>query len=417
MGGTYGLMVSSDHPVAVQCPPGGNVQITVQSGGPVSYSDDRAFGAGALGTISAGSTKSFDVQTYIIGTAGSVAAVTVVAVDPPGPPTGSVDITKEFGVSPAVTDNSTPLNTALQALGSVGMDAWLPTPGGLATLPIQNPVVIGTGTGSAQSTWSCKLQGGGYANYKNMAHVAATSGVQLSWTGLAGATAMVEVLGPLSGWGLERLLVNGNGGSNAPNYGLLVQSAQNGSVRNFATINCQFGIHVTAVPKFGILSTNTMSNVWDNIMLHWIGAASGGPNSYSPGLFFDGVSGGGNACYEDYRGVQLVTPSSSAGFTFAHIYFGACDNVYLENVHMADAGGSDTKLRVVYDYSVNNTWPADCCIDRIDFGTSTSGLIVNVGTPGAGATPNRIVAVSKTNGQPANPTLTNLDWGYSNASP
>lgn len=77
------LIVSSDHAVPLDAL-GGSAVLSVASGGPVYYADNRQVSAAAnQGSVSAGASQTFSTQQWLIGTAGSPASCTLVYGTPP----------------------------------------------------------------------------------------------------------------------------------------------------------------------------------------------------------------------------------------------------------------------------------------------------------------------------------------------
>ena len=115
-----------------------------------------------------------------------------------------VDICSEFGVITSATDNGPAINYALSTLGPLGLYAFISKPG---VYPLQTTVGIGNGTINAASTWTARLKGCGLPPWTAPGSTAATAGgVSLKWTGTA-AVVMTKVIGGVSGWGLENLLL------------------------------------------------------------------------------------------------------------------------------------------------------------------------------------------------------------------
>lgn len=333
-----------------------------------------------------------------------------------------VDLCAEFGVSVNNADNSALISNAIQTLGLLGIDGYLPI--NSVGYPITNPIVIGNGTSNAVSTWTSVLRGGGMPTGGLITGNVSGPHSTIKWNGAAGFSgAMIEIAGPITGWGLENIQLNGGSAAIAPALGILVTSGSYAKVlRNIQMYNVISGIHEMCGGFNNVIQNNSAHNLWESIVIKWLGSQSGGvangpfPYGYSGGIWFDGMaSPSGDTNLEMFRHLTLLCPgNTSSGMKHSDLYFGACDSNLIEHAAMSTygSGGTDTHFKVTYDYTIANVWPADNTIRGVDFASSASGLFQNIGTPAAGATPNKILEVAKTNGQPPNPSLANLAWGY-----
>lgn len=243
-------------------------------------------------------------------------------------------------------------------------------------------------------------------------------GVQLKWIGAAGAT-MMSVNGPLVGWGIRNICLSGN---SLAYTGLKVISAQGGEVVNFAVKGLSNSGTVSGrciweftVPAFGGHLTNTMHNSWRNIFL----AIPATTTFQSNGWVFDAADSSANTCYESVQNLSIVLGAPSSGCQVKGITFGGCDNIRIRDLHVAlVSGGAGQAYPLLLNYSNAGSagWPADCLIDGVDFGNGFTAVASSFGAP-SGATPNRIVAISSTNGSISDPALTNLHWGYTASNP
>ena len=322
-----------------------------------------------------------------------------------------VDICAEFGVSTTNADNSTAINTALATLGPLGLEAFVSKPGVYA---IKNPIVIGNGSTSAFSTWSARLVMAGMPGDPTNVTGFNVGTVQskLQWQGAAGMTdAMLQVLGPVKGWGLRNVRLDGGPTvANAPGWALRTTSASRGDVVNFVAENCQSAcVHNTIASRSGALTgivCDDIFNIFRNVGLHWIGKS--GAKTY--GILFDGNNVTGNACFDQYEHLWLTSPINSYGGATHNynIYFRMCDSNRIRSMTMNNTGaGSDPYHHVFYDWTGGNTyWPKGNIIDIVDFGTTSPSYIGYTGTPsgpGGGGlmSYNRILNVSGANGQPS----------------
>jgi hypothetical protein len=317
-----------------------------------------------------------------------------------------VDLTKEFGVSVNNADNAPLINNALRTLGLQGLTAFLP-PG---VYNIQSTINIGDGATNTDSTYSAKLVGGGYPNWNppgtGFTNTPSPVSTTLKWTG-GGGLDMVRVNGPLQGWGLENLLLDGNG--LCTGGGLSLISAQFGVARNLALQGSYSGITwTTQAPGSPTAHHNTMHNRFENIQITWTGHSGGG--TYRAMLFNSGLGAGTNSCYETMENVTVVVPTSSVGCTQIGVELGYCDSIDINHLHYyGNVAGSDTKQWLRLNGTVQSGKPANCSLNHVDFGSNTATIVSN-GTPGI----NRITDILALNGIPPDPRLPLFEWGVPN---
>jgi hypothetical protein len=280
----------------------------------------------------------------------------------------------------------------------------LPATGGVVQLAagsqykISSPLVVGNGSASAASTTYGIIIRGGASPAVGAGGYTSTSGSSFVWAG-GTSQAVLTFQGPLAGFGVENLLINCN--SAAGVTGLQLISAQYGRVRSVNVNNCANGIYsntVATIPA-GLSNSNSMHNEITDV-------AIAVPNVAGNIAVFIGGNNNGNTCYTRFTNLKIQFPGSAVA-TIYGLYIGASDNVTFYNVHYTNVVTNTTA--VTFDYTTNAQWPADSFIEHVDFGGAASTSIANVGTP-SGAKPNRIWAVSGTNGTTNNPNLANLDW-------
>lgn len=210
---------------------------------------------------------------------------------------------------------------------------------------------------------------------------------------------------PLVGGGLRNLVIDGS--SNVTSDTLLVTSAQWCVSSDLYVIG---NPGASAMVVNSATGQNSMHNRWDRVVFQ------PGTTNNSQALLYNGngVDTSSNSCYDHWEDVTIAWTGAGSGVTIYGLRFRECDNVRMRDLHFYHVSGTGTNTPVVFDYTgVSAAWPADTMLDTVDLSVYTP---INVGTP-SGATANRIVAISATNGRPSNPALSNLDWGYSNASP
>ena len=318
-----------------------------------------------------------------------------------------IDITKAFGVSTAAIDNSAAINQALATLGPQGVAAFLP-PG---IYPIKNPIIIGNGSASAQSTWTATLIGGGSPNWTWMPSANSPVSTALLWTGAGGmANGMINIMGPLSGGGISNLLLDGGSTpANAPALALKIISGQLGVYERVAMQNCYGGLTMTTQPIGGLTAQcNSMHNQFRQLMGTIV------PFAATAGAIvnFTSADNTANSCFNNFINTMLVIPTSSLGGTQIGVQFQACDSIVFRDLHFCtNPGGSDTKFWVRFNYNgPSNNWPSDCLIDQIDFGTNNANCVTTTGTPlSLTGNFNRIMNIGPENGVPS--------WASVNANP
>lgn len=362
-------------------------------------------------TRQAESSGTYPASTTSVQSGFTIAAVaTATALDSFFP---VVNVRDYGAVGDGSTDDSTAINNAIAALPTTGGTVYFPA----GDYAIASTVNLGNGTSSALSSRQGVYLVGAAGPLIPVASNVVANGygaVRLKWTGAAGGTA-VQVNGPLTGWGIKNIYLDASGIGVAGN-GLVVVSAQAGVVENLAVIvaNGSVGILTKAVAPFGGFQTNTMHNSWRNIFV----AGQGGANDTRCIYINGSTATTANTCYDRWENVAVqMAAITSAGIKIIGIELQSCDNVRFRDVHFMPSVSTGSVWPLYFNYGVvTGAWPADCLFEGVDFGSNFTAAAANNGTP-SGATPNRVLCVSTANGPVSNPTLTNLDWGYSNSSP
>jgi hypothetical protein len=317
----------------------------------------------------------------------------------------AIDICAEFGVSTALLDNSAIINEAIKLLGEAGLRGVIGTPGAYA---IQNPVVIGDGNPATEkaASFAGELCGAGNPGWLGQFASART---QLSWTGAAGVAAMVEVLGPVSGWGLKRLLLHGRGLAKSP---LRVSAGQFGQVEDVYTLETLTGIICRSVTPFGGKVTNTMHNFWRRLGINFLGFPGGEPSARNAGILLTSEGrNDANCSFEDWLDIWINVPATAVGNGLSAIHLGGVDTAWFRGIHpLYAAGSADSQFSITFDYGDGNTgWPESASIEAADLVKPPR----NIGAPAVpGNTyPNLITLVSGANGGGVeDPHLQNLSW-------
>lgn len=244
----------------------------------------------------------------------------------------------EFGADPSGNvDSTNAIQNAINSLPASGGEILFP-PG---TYTISSTLTIGNGSSSTFSTtYGVVLRGIGqpvmpavFASYPS------TPSVLIKWIGPGGGVDnMLDILGPLQGWGIENIGFDGGGGADK---GLLVISAQNGFCKNLSFKGMiTAGIYSTTVPQISGVNTDSFHNCYDNIII------AGGSTTY--GVVLTGNANGGSPNSDtDYN--VFTNCVFSIGGTAA-IYLQVCDTNFFYDVQQPVKG-------TVLDYSVNASFP------------------------------------------------------------
>lgn len=306
---------------------------------------------------------------------------------------------KQFGATGnGVTDDTTAITKAIAAAGVVGA-GFVDFPAG--NYLISSTLTIGNGTSSAASTVSgIVLRGvGGQPGVPGIfAGFSASTAAVLTWGG--GAAAMISIAGPLQGWGVQNLILNGT--STATN-GLSITSAQFGDCRNLGILGCvSNSIGSNTYALFGSMgSCDSLSNSFENIYISLPNVAN------VKGIVLTGnTATNSDTDFNVFKNVIIGLAGSAVS---TGIYLQNCDSNSFYNILLA--GGSAASFGVNFDYtaSVNNAWPSSNSFFGIDTNGNTLGANqwVNGGTPGASAGANLVVGLAEGNGA-TQPNIANM---------
>ncbi|HEX9613606.1 MAG TPA: hypothetical protein VGA05_08330 [Candidatus Bathyarchaeia archaeon] len=306
--------------------------------------------------------------------------------------TVSVSVTDSaFG---AKCDGTTDDTTAIQATINS-----LPANGGIVLFPVANckissTLTIGNGTTSAVSTRSGVILQG-IANPGTGSAVfpfTTVTGPKLTWVG--GASPMISIKGPLSGWGIQNLYLDG---ASTATQCIAPTSAQNGDSRNLVIVNCLQGIGSTSNPIGGYTGVNNVDS-WQNIWTNTTVVVPGAAGNF--GIVLTGASDGtSDTDYNVFVGTTILV-----GGTNMAVSFQVSDGNIFNNLRVIKSGG--TPGAILYDYTVNSGFPSGNIINSVDTGAPTL-TFVNNGTPGAGAKANIVNGLQEQNGSTA-PSVVNL---------
>jgi Pectate lyase superfamily protein len=322
---------------------------------------------------------------------------------PPGPPgtdSGNYVSVANFGaVGNGMTDDTAAIQAAINSL---------PNDGGVVLFQAKNykitgTLVIGDGTSTTLSTKrGVVLRGAGLPNtptgYPSLQGYTASTGPKLTWAG--GAVPMISVNGPLQGWGIQNLFLDGASINGV--VGIAVTSAQFGDNSNLTIQNCLLGIASTAHPLTGALAgavgnVDSLRNNWTNVFVY-VPAVTG-----AKGILLNGDAGGtSNTDYNVFTNIFIRSPGGAA--QHFGLYLGVADSCMFKQLSVSGFEGGGVGMQ--FDYSISNSFPLANNFYGYEIGGATSYR--NTGTPLGFTTPNRFYDWIEANGAPA-PAITNTE--------
>lgn len=303
---------------------------------------------------------------------------------------------KDFGAKgDGASDDTAAIQSAINSLSS----GEVHFPAG--NYRITSTLTVGNGSATqASTTWGIALIGTGIPPLPApmIGGFPSTGGTRLQWVG--GAANMINIAGPLNGWGVSNMYLDGGG---TANYGIQVTSASFGCCNNlsFANIN-NSSVFETALANFvGFGLANSMHNSWTNLGIA-VPAVAG-----AKAIVLTGQPAGkptpSNSCYSNYTNVMISLPVTLATFG---IYLQWTDSALFNGLHIF--GGSTTSVNVLFDYTLANNLPSSCGFISADVsGNGTNKQFSVSGLPGLGARPNWIKGLGEIN-LGAEPHLPNL---------
>jgi hypothetical protein len=295
----------------------------------------------------------------------------------------------EYGADPTGTrDSTTAIQNAINVLPATGGTVLFP-PG---TYKVSSTINVGNGTSSSGST----IQGitligigqppmllpGFFGGFSQVAPV------HLEWTG--GASTMISINGPLQGWAISNLWLDGGGSATT---GIQITSAQYGDTENIVITGCTTsGIYSTTVAPFGLfLNTDSLHNTFRNISI------TAPLTSLFNCIVLTGTGTSADTDCNVFINTTLCIPSgannSSVGITLQ-----ACDSNLFYGLQIINASGSSTSHGVVFDYTVANIMPTGNGFYGIDTKGAATPFFANSGTPASTARPNFLCGVIEANG-------------------
>ena len=256
------------------------------------------------------------------------------------------------------TGSGAAFNAALATLTNGGT---LTIPAG-STIALDQTLNIGNGTSGAVSTiQGVRIVGMGVpstAGGGGGVGVPAQTPVTFKWIGATNGH-VVQVNGPLAGWGLENILIDG--GSVAGVTGLNILSGQNGDIRFLTFKGCFKSIVLTAQAGFTSATADAMHNVF-----YACTVANPAINGCVAITLTGNVPGNANSAFNTFIGTTIFGGGAT---TENGIYFQACDSNHFFATHMYDGGTASTA--VAFDYTLvtgisAGIFPSGNYIDGID---------------------------------------------------
>lgn len=303
---------------------------------------------------------------------------------------------KDFGAKgDGIADDTVAINAAIGSLAS-GHVQFPP-----GTYKITSTLIVGNGSTTQASTrWGIKLVGTGAPPLpaEMFAGFPSSGGTKLLWAG--GAANMISIAGPLNGWGISDMYLDGAG---TAIYGVLVTSASFGACQNltFTNFTSSAIMETTLSTYVGFALANSMHNSWTNIAIA-VPAVAGAKAIALTGQP-TATPTPTNACYCNYTNITIYLPTTLGTFG---IYLQWTDSNLFTGVHLF--GGSAAAKSVMFDYTLLSNLPSSCGFVSADLsGNGTNTQFALSGTPNAGARPNWIKGVGEIN-LAAQPHVANL---------
>jgi hypothetical protein len=341
--------------------------------------------------------------------AGQVLSWASLVVDPSCTPSGgtstvSVNVMNFGCVGNGIADDRACIQAAIDALPVAGGNVTFP---GNKTYCINSSLNIGdSGVSTAQSTRKgVVLIGEGnptsstfYGGYSDNA------APKIKYCGSSSGAAMLNILGPLQGWGIQNLYFECN---SLIDIGLKVLSAMHGDVRNVSLANCRSnGLLSDAVANNVIGDTNSESNNYYNLKIFVPDITN------ANGMTIDGgtVAFPTDTDFNLFSDLNILLPLTATTTTGMRLK-NADSNTFVNTIIFGGGAGA-TSLRLDYT-GVTADHPNANVFLNFDPGTLAAVKVANDGTPGAGAASNTIYGYNTTNTGTI-PNLPNLSIYHGN---
>ncbi|WP_181168646.1 MULTISPECIES: carbohydrate-binding protein [unclassified Mesorhizobium] len=247
------------------------------------------------------------------------------------------------------TDDATAINKAILALPTTGATCWLS-----GQSAIGSAIQVGNGSAAGSSTrWGIRLTGvsvGGGGNAGNGLH----------WLGAYNTSVIVSVNGPMNGWEVSSLFIDGK---DSVQYGFLAQSAGQGRTDFLYIQNCRVAHYATICYATGTARNCEM--IQGNNITIAMGSASG-----AIGILFDGrTDGAASSCFITLTTIRIYPQSVAVAKPIIFKVADTCTVNDLLIFHAAPANAST--VNVTYDYSGNSVFPCGNILNGVDAGWNT----------------------------------------------
>src|SRR5580765_82899 len=303
-----------------------------------------------------------------------------------------VNVESWGAVGDGSTDDTTAIQNAINSLPVSGGDVYFPQ----GTYKITSTLTIGNGSTTAGSTrWGVNLRGAGHirAEYFGPNSPVNTSTVTLQWGGSAGGT-ILQIAGPLMGWGIHNICLDGMNGATTAAKCLQVVSGTIGHVTNLhvlgGTSRC---VELTAVASFSGDAGNDIpactSNLFENL---YIRATDQTTNTIA--LALDGTTAS-DSYFNTFINTFIVLPSGAPVATVGILLACTDSNSFYDLT--VQGVSAHTGIKFDYTNAQGDAFPNTNRFMNIDL-QQCGTQITNVGTPNASIEPNAFINVSRNNG-------------------
>jgi Pectate lyase superfamily protein len=269
-----------------------------------------------------------------------------------------INVAADFGADNTGTRDST---AAIQnAIWSIPHGGTIYFPAG--TYYISSTIYIGNGSASGSSTINgIVLAGAGAGGMAGFSpSYVTTSDVVVKWTG-SGTGSMINILGPIHGWGIHDIAFDGN---DQAQVGLYVLAGEGGNCSNLAFQHLHLGIYLGAV----VVSNPTYQGEGDSLHNYFQGTTVQVPlTNGSMGIYFAGTGTGSsisNSCYNQFVNttIMMTWGTPAGGHNYA-LRFGLCDSNSFNNLHVIPAPAT---IGVLFDFTQNPIFPCGNMFYQVD---------------------------------------------------
>lgn len=280
------------------------------------------------------------------------------------------------------TSSSTAFANAIAAAQALGCPDIIV---GNGKFQITSTITLGNGSSTAVSTTCApRLIGAGVPTEPNFGSgYSNTPPTWIIWGGAANGT-MIQVAGPLDGWGLRDLYLDC---ASSAGRAVQIESGRFGDSADLAIANCtvaDIDSETVASSITGVWNVDSLHNYWRNVSIQMLAGTN------TKGIKLSGQSASSNTDYNNFENVTIAMGGNGAS---TGIYLGATDSDIFHGVHFFNGGTSTVCFS--FDYSINANWPTAVIIDAAD----TIGCATPFQNTGSSSTqPNIITNLQQGNG-------------------